>query len=87
MGFKNNNMSVMAYANGFTVWHYIDKSLQRNEVDDKFFSSISHLCNPGDKMMLNLKDGYFEVIIVEIQDKVVYLKTLSQLYYDSGEAK
>ena len=66
MAFQNNKLSVMAYANGFTLWHYKDTKLKRSEIDDNFFSRIYTLCGVGDKIMLNLQDGYYEVIIVEI---------------------
>ena len=41
MSFKNRNLSVIAYANGFTLWHYRanDDAIEELEHED-YFSSI-----------------------------------------------
>lgn len=46
---KNKSLTVIAYANGFTIWHYTctDESLEQ-VLHDGFFYPISHLCANGD---------------------------------------
>ena len=90
MGFQNKNWSVIAYANGFTLWHYRDTHTNIEEVDESFFSSTSTLMNVGDKIMMCLKDGYAEFIVVGISGNYpkmkVWLKELTKIIYDVSEA-
>lgn len=54
--FRNPNLSVIAYANGFTLWHYTTK----DEIDvvekDGYFNNVSTLCATGDIILLNAAD-------------------------------
>ena len=57
MAFKNSNLSVIAYANGFTLWHY--KTQEDNIVDikyDYFLEKIMDLMAIGDIVIINAKD-------------------------------
>lgn len=55
MAFNNRNLSVLCYANGFTIWHY---SAQNNESivdirnDPKYFAPIYAIPQPGDIMYI-----------------------------------
>lgn len=50
--FKNKNLSVVAYANGWTLWqYYTEDSLETVEVDG-YFDKISHLCATGDIVII-----------------------------------
>lgn len=78
--FANKNLSVIAYANGFTLWHYKDPSLSYEKVNpDNFFNQISTLCSVGDKFMVNTKDYYAEFIVVSLGNRSVKCKVLSKL--------
>jgi hypothetical protein len=58
MAFMLRNLSVLAYANGFTLWHYKsgpDKLSQTTRAG--YFSDAADLLAPGDMMMLSAEEG------------------------------
>lgn len=87
MKFQNKYLAVIAYANGFTLWHYRDMKTKISEINDEYFGQIHNLCSSGDKIMLSLQDGYMEVIVSGIggkyPNKIVYLKTLTKIEFVS----
>ena len=58
MAFSSCNLSVLAYANGFTLWHYSAGS-QYSEVvsEDLFFDSARDLVSVGDVVMVSGDGG------------------------------
>lgn len=48
MAFQNKNLSVIAYANGWTMWHYNANEPMANIDGKNFFGSIWTLCAVGD---------------------------------------
>ena len=58
MSFKNKDMSVIAYANGFTLWHYkTNEDTTKQLIDNsKYFAKLYTLMNAGDIVIANLKD-------------------------------
>lgn len=53
--FRNKDLSVIAFVNGFTLWqHYTEDSLETVEVDG-YFDKVSHLCATGDIMIIVAK--------------------------------
>ena len=57
MAFKNKNMSVIAYANGFTLWHYkSDDNMQIISMNG-YFMPIHSLMAIGDIIIINAQDG------------------------------
>lgn len=58
MAFAIRNLSVLAYANGFTLWHYKanhDRLEQIEETD--FFADAADMLADGDMMMVSAADG------------------------------
>lgn len=58
MAFAIRNLSVLAYANGFTLWHYKagrDRLEQVETVD--FFADAADMLTDGDLMMVSAADG------------------------------
>jgi hypothetical protein len=58
MAFAIRNLSVLAYANGFTLWHYKagkDRLLQVEKSD--FFADAADMLAAGDMMMISASDG------------------------------
>ena len=50
--FKNKNLSVVAYANGWTLWqYYTEDSLETVEVDG-YFDEVKKLCATGDIIII-----------------------------------
>ena len=58
MAFAVRNLSVLAYANGFTLWHYKagQDPLSLVSAPD-FFAPASDLFTQGDIVMLSAADG------------------------------
>lgn len=83
---QNKNLSVIAYANGATIWHYVDRKLEYSEIDlSNFFNSVFSLCAVGDKFMFNCKDAYFEAIVVKIQGEHVICQEILKLEYPKSD--
>ena len=62
MAFDSAELSVLAYANGFTLWHYRtadrDTDLVPADRGDGYFAAASELLRPGDQIIANLlRDG------------------------------
>lgn len=59
MAFKNRNFSVLAYANGFTLWHYTTNEDTLEQICDKSYwaNGVAALANTGDIMIINASDG------------------------------
>ncbi len=58
MSFALRNLSVLAYANGFTLWHYksgADPIVQASARG--YFADAADLLAPGDMVMLTAADG------------------------------
>ncbi len=58
MAFAIRNLSVLAYANGFTLWHYKAgrDALDKVETHD-FFADAADMLAEGDMMMVSAPDG------------------------------
>jgi len=58
MAFTIRNLSVLAYANGFTLWHYKAGADRLNEVGGEgFFCDAEDMLMGGDIMMVSALDG------------------------------
>ena len=57
MAFQNKNLSVIAYANGFTLWHYSAKETLATITANGYFNNVKTLMNIGDIIMINASDN------------------------------
>lgn len=58
MAFAIRNLSVLAYANGFTLWHYKAGKEQLAAVaDGGFFADAADMLATGDLVMVSALDG------------------------------
>lgn len=58
MAFAIRNLSVLAYANGFTLWHYrAGKDLLEDVDAQGFFADAADMLVSGDIMMVSAADG------------------------------
>lgn len=76
MAFENKNLSVIAYASGFTLWHYVNhKELLKDICSDGYFDKVYTLMNIGDMIIINGQDtsGIRRIIL---DDSKVSLKSL-----------
>lgn len=57
MAFKNKNLSVIAYANGFTLWHYVSSADEMETIEaSNYFAAVKTLMNTGDIVIINASD-------------------------------
>lgn len=58
MAFNLRNLSVLAYANGFTLWHYRAGDEQLTALDgETYFTEAGDLIAPGDIIMASGSHG------------------------------
>lgn len=76
MAFQNKNLSVIAYANGFTLWHYKENATLATITASGYFSSLKTLMNSGDIILINGSNGT-AIKVVAISEGVVTVGALS----------
>ncbi|NIY76961.1 hypothetical protein HED22_15005 [Thalassospira sp. HF15] len=52
-GFKARNLSVLAYANGFTLWHYITPDVAADVDTADYFADARDMLRVGDFIIAN----------------------------------
>ncbi len=57
MAFQNKNLSVIAYANGFTLWHYAANETMSAISASGYFDAVKTLMNTGDIIIINGSDN------------------------------
>ena len=58
LGFAVHNLSVLAYANGFTLWHYkAEPGGLDAAVEQSFFNEAADLLAGGDMVMVSAPEG------------------------------
>ena len=82
MNFKNKNLSVIAYANGFTLWGYDDKELTLSEILEKdFFKDVWALMAIGDMILVISKDCSAQITVTKIDKQSVETKPMSKVEF------
>jgi len=76
MAFQNKNLSVIAYANGFTLWHYKENATLATITASGYFSSLKTLMNTGDIILINGSNGS-AIKVVTVAEGVVSVGALS----------
>ena len=56
MAFQNKNLSVIAYANGFTLWHYVANETLATITASGYFNAVKTLMNTADVVIINASD-------------------------------
>ncbi|MCA3263005.1 MAG: hypothetical protein ING44_13765 [Telmatospirillum sp.] len=70
MAFEVKNLSVLAYANGFTLWHYTTSDAAAAVDNVGYFNAASDMLHVGDMMLANVatagspQNGVFAVVSV-----------------------
>ena len=57
MAFQNKDLSVIAYANGFTLWHYSAAETLSTITANGYFNNVKTLMNIGDIIIINASDN------------------------------
>lgn len=64
MTFKIRNLSVLSYANGFTLWHYkADNGPIAPVEDGSFWTDTSHMLSTGDIILVSGKAEARQLLI------------------------
>ncbi len=53
MAYLSKNISVLAYANGFTLWHYSSEDTAAEILADSYFDDAANLLRRGDLIVMN----------------------------------
>ena len=68
--FALRNLSVLAYANGFTLWHYRGTDISLDAIAARgFFADAADLLSAGDLMMVSGRDGA-RILCVAPEDEI-----------------
>ena len=70
MAFQNKNLSVIAYANGFTLWHYGSADKASDIMSDGYFNDIRTLINAGDIVIANGADDTRLIKVAQVSGGV-----------------
>lgn len=54
MAYKPTNLSVLAYANGFTLWHYATNDSAAEVESNGYFSKAADMLRAGDMVFANI---------------------------------
>ena len=57
MAFSPRNLSVLAYANGFTLWLYKTRNRLCDVTGTRYFGAAAELVANGDMVMVTAADG------------------------------
>lgn len=54
MAFESKNLSVLAYSNGFTLWHYATVDTAADVDTNGYFNEAADMLRTGDMVMANV---------------------------------
>jgi hypothetical protein len=78
MAFTIRNLSVLAYANGFTLWHYKAGSDRLQTVVARdYFADAADMLTQGDLLMISGADGARVVTVAAFEDGLTVTAPLS----------
>ena len=55
MSFESKDLSVVAYANGFTMWHY--ETDDKTIMEEGYFNDAANVMKVGDMLVANVSHG------------------------------
>ncbi len=71
MAFAIRNLSVLAYAQGFTLWHYkAAGAALAQAATDGFFDAAADMLAAGDMLMVSAADGGRVLFVTRAEDGV-----------------
>ena len=78
MAFAVRHLSVLAYASGFTLWHYkAPKNTLAEVTAGNYFSDAADMLTTGDLVMITATDGARIVTVTMADIQTVILAALS----------
>ena len=76
MACNTENLSILAYANGFTLWHYSSKEDKLDDIKKvNYFKHINvekGLIKSGDAIIINVSDGNVLGFVTVINDTFTF---------------
>lgn len=67
--FKTKDLSVLAYANGFTMWHYDGVCADKTTIMGAgYFNDGSDMLRKGDRIIINSVHGSFDIQVAYISN-------------------
>ena len=76
MAFQNKNLSVIAYANGFTLWQYAANETLATIATAGYFNNVKTLMNVGDIVIVNASDDT-SIKVVGVSSNNITLSALA----------
>ena len=73
MAYKNMDMSVLAYASGFTIWHYKTQDPYEKIEEPNYFNEINDLIRTGDVIYILTNGLCYQRQFVKMKDKSISL--------------
>ena len=71
MDFTARNLSILAYAQGFTLWHYKAPTLPLAQLNKPgFFNPANDMIATGDIIMLSAQDGGRVAFVAAANDSI-----------------
>lgn len=82
MAYATRNLSVLAYANGFTMWHYASPDPAREVAGFGYFDPGADLLRPGDVLFVGATDATAVYAVASCDGDRVRLAPLSFARHD-----
>lgn len=80
MPFNSTSLSVMAYANGFTLWHYRSADTLEEVKKKGYFNNTAAFMRAGDRIMITLsKDDEAQnadIFVSKVENNEVFIKEI-----------
>lgn len=72
------NLGVLAYNNGFTLWHYKAPSLAIDTLTPDYFADAADMLSPGDIMFISAPEGSLQVFVSRTGLSTVEVKVMAR---------
>lgn len=66
MSFEPTDLTVLAYADGFTLWHYVSEDSAQDIKEAAYFESARDLFRNNDRIEIFSGDDTFDAIITTV---------------------
>ncbi len=70
MAYDPKQLSVLAYANGFTLWHYSTCDLLHEVTDIGYFNKASDMLRTDDRIMVGAYDAAADVTVYRCEGDI-----------------
>lgn len=78
MAFNTRMLSIIAYANGFSLWQYKSQDTVGKICADGYFKDMERLINNGDVMIINGSDTTVIRVAARNKNGDLFMKRMSE---------